>query len=175
VRVSDWSPKDEWIVLSEIQQDAQSDLVLLGLRGGALREYARSPFSETFGSVSPDGRWLAYASDESGQAEIYVDSFPTPRRRARVTMGGGTEPRWGRDGAHIYFRRGSQIHAARVGVSGDSLEAVSTTRILEAGADIRAYDVSTTGRFLVNVPATETRRSLLHMLVHPTSLLPSAP
>ena len=173
VRVSDW-PSNELIVLSEMQ-GAQSDIVLFDTRAGTLREYAKSPFNETFGSVSPNGRWLAYVSDESGEAEIYVDSFPTPRRRARVTMGGGNEPRWSRDGAHIYFRRASELHAARVDASGDSLEAVSTTRVVDAGDDIRSFDVSADGRFLVNVPAAEARRSLLQIMVNPRTLLPSAP
>ena len=54
----------------------------------------RPPFDQAYGAFSPDGRSIAYASNESGQFDIYVDTYPKPGARVRVTTAGGTEPRW---------------------------------------------------------------------------------
>ncbi|MGQ0735466.1 MAG: TolB family protein, partial [Acidobacteriota bacterium] len=86
VRLSDWSPDGRWLVASQSGADTYEDVILIPAAGpGEPRAYADSPFNEAQGTVSPDGRLMAYASDESGQYEIYVDEFPTPRARARVS------------------------------------------------------------------------------------------
>ena len=178
VRVTDWSADGAWIVLSESRDDTGADVVVLPVdppapQAPAVRRYAATPFNETQGVVSPDGRWLAYASDESGQFEIYVDRFPSAGKRSRVTVGGGAEPRWRRDGLSLFFRRGRELHEVELGTGG---EAVATTRVLDAGAEIRSFDVAADGkRFLVNVPAPQAESGTMTALVHVRSLLPSAP
>jgi Tol biopolymer transport system component len=174
VRVSDWSPGDRWIVVVETTRETRADLVLLPADGKAeARPYARSAFNETHGVVSPDGAWMAYVSDESGRPEIYVDRFPAPGARARLTAGGGTEPRWRRDGGEIFFRRGSEMHAVRLRAAGATLEAVSSERLFDVGAEIRSYDVTPDGqRFLVNVPAPGAAPRPLRVIVNLRSLLP---
>lgn len=172
VAVTDWAAG--WIVLTQLTASGGSDIVLLSPAGsGEPRPYAQSTFNESFGAVSPDGTWLAYASDESGRFEIYVDAFPEPGRRARLTVGGGAEPRWGRDGREIFFRRGSEIHAARLGFTpGGTPEAVSSQRLFDAGADIRAFDASPDGqRFLLNLPAPDNAAKPMTVLVNVRTLL----
>ena len=83
------------------------------VEGAAAQPYTTAPFDQAYGAFSPDGRSIAYASNESGQFDIYVDSFPKPGTRVRVTTAGGTEPRWSNDGRELFFRRGSAIHAVR--------------------------------------------------------------
>ena len=56
-------------------------------------------------ALSPDGHWVAYSSNQSGRFEIYVESFPTPGRRLRVSTDGGTQPRWRRDQKELYLCR----------------------------------------------------------------------
>ena len=177
IRVTGWSPDNRWIVISESRPATNADVVLVPLApGGEARMYAATPFNESYGTVSPSGRWLAYASDESGRSEIYVDTFPTPGRRARVTVGGGTEPRWRRDGSAIFFRRGREIHVARLEESGGTLESISSERLLDVGADVRAFDVAPDGeRVIVNVPAPDAAPAPMTVLLHVRSLLPSAP
>ena len=105
-------------------------------------------------AFSPNGRWIAYASDESGQAEIYIDTFPKPGARIRVTTAGGTEPRWRGDGRALYFRRGSEIHVARLSLKQSTIEVAALDRLFDAGAPIRSFDVTPGGsRFLLNLPA----------------------
>jgi Tol biopolymer transport system component len=154
-RLTDWSGDGQWLVVSQTRAGTRDDLWLVPAQPGADgRGYAQSPFNEIHGAVSGDGRWLAYASDESGRYEIYVDSFPTPGTRARLTSGGGVSPRWNKDGTEIYFRRGTEIHVVRPTLSGAVPEAASSDRLFDARVDIRAYDVSPDGqRFLLNLPA----------------------
>jgi Tol biopolymer transport system component len=174
VRVTDWARGNEWIILVEATRDTRGDLVLLRADGqGDVRRYAQSAFNETHGVVSPDGRWMAYASDESGRPELYVDAFPTPGQRARLTVGGGTEPRWSRDGGEVFFRRGSEIHAVQLRPVGATLEATSSEQLFDAGAEIRSFDVTADGtRFLINVAARAAQPRPLSVVVNVRSLLP---
>jgi len=150
VQVWDWSRDGRSLLIGRRHNDTGDDLwIQPPVEGAKAQPYATAPFNQTFGVFSPDGRWIAYASNESGQFDIYVDSYPKPGSRARLTTNGGTEPRWSADGREIYFRRGSEIHALVL----DGSEVRSTSKLFDAGAAIRAYDVSRDGRFLLNLPA----------------------
>ena len=72
----------------------------------------KNGFNNTDARWSPDGQWLAYVSDEPGQADIYANR--RQGNRARVSFGGGTRPRWSRDGRSLYFLRGSAIMRATI-------------------------------------------------------------
>ncbi len=174
IRVTDWSRGDEWIIVSETTRETRGDLLLMRADGrGEIRRYTHSAFNETHGVVSADGKWMAYVSDESGRQEIYVDAFPTPGNRARLTMGGGTEPRWGSDTGELFFRRGSEVHAVRLRVSDATVEATASERLFDAGAEIRSFDVGPDGqRFLVNLPAPDAAPKPLSVVVNVRSLLP---
>ncbi len=81
---------------------------------GELRPWVVSSFSERSASLSPDARWAAYTSNESGQDEIYVRAFPEAEGRWQVSSGGGTEPLWSSDGRTIYYRRADTLFATAV-------------------------------------------------------------
>ena len=81
---------------------------------GEPRPWVVSSFSERAPSLSPDARWAAYVSNESGQDEIYVRAFPEAEGRWQVSSGGGTEPLWSSDGGTIYYRRVDTLFAAAV-------------------------------------------------------------
>jgi Tol biopolymer transport system component len=150
IQVWDWSRDGRSLLIGRKDNSTGDDLWIQSpVEGDKAIPYSAAPFNQTFGVFSPDGRSIAYASDESGQFDIYVDSYPKPGARARLTTGGGTEPRWSADGRELYFRRGSEIHALAL----DGFAVRSTTRLFDAGAVIRAYDVGRDGRFLLNLPA----------------------
>jgi Tol biopolymer transport system component len=65
--------------------------------------YRDAPFILSAPEISPDGKWLAYGSDESGRFEVYIDSFPQPSTRSRVSMDGGNWPKWRSDGKELYY------------------------------------------------------------------------
>ncbi len=81
---------------------------------GEPRPWVVTRFWERAPSLSPDARWAAYTSDESGQDEVYVRAFPEPEGRWQVSSGGGTEPLWSSDGRTIYYRRADTLFAAAV-------------------------------------------------------------
>ena len=162
VRTWDWSRDGRWLVVGRSKADTREDLWLVPSSGtGEARAYTTAAFNQRDGVVSPDGRFMAYASDESGHFDLYVDTFPTPHARTRVTTAGGTEPRWRRDGRELYFRRGSEVHVVTFGdvASGARVESgigrITSARLFDTGLDLRAYDVSADGRrFLLNLPGS---------------------
>jgi Tol biopolymer transport system component len=97
-----WSPDGKWIVFDRLDPLTNRDLWILPVEGDRVpKPYLQTPFTEGWGQVSPDGRWMAYASTESGRAEIYVDSFPAPRHKFGVTDHGGVSAIWRRDGREL--------------------------------------------------------------------------
>ena len=176
IYVTDW-PTADAIVISELRDETRGDVLVVPVRSTTTpRAYAASPFNEAYGVVSPDGRWLAYASDESGRFEIYVDAFPTPGRRARVSAGGGTEPRWSSQGSEIFFRRDREIHAVRLDFTGDAAHAVSSEKLFAADGDIRSFDVAPDGeRFLLNVAAPDSGPRPMTAIVNVRSRLIESP
>jgi Tol biopolymer transport system component len=168
-RVWDWSADDRWLVLGLREEGTKDDLWLLDPRRAENPvAYARSAFSEINAAVSPDGRWLAYASDESGRFEIYADAFPNASgRRVQLTMGGGAEPRWRRDARELVFRRGGSLYSVAVKPSAGRLTASNTSMLFESSAGLRAWDMTMDGeRFLLNVPAAGREAPPLHVVVH---------
>ncbi len=161
----DWSRDGGLLLAGRTDAQTRDDLwVLPQIEGGTPGAYLAGSFNQTYGAFSPDGRHVAYASDESGQFEIYVDTFPQPGTRIRVTTAGGTEPRWRRDGRELYFRRGGEVHVVRLS---DRMAVASLAMLFDAGAPIRAFDVTPDGaRFLVNLPASSAAPRSATMIVN---------
>jgi eukaryotic-like serine/threonine-protein kinase len=133
-------------------------LELVPVAGGQPTRFLTSKGSEMNGQISPDGKWVAYASDESGNWEIYVTSFPAAAGKWQVSRGGGTEPRWRGDGGEIYYIGLSGMLTA-VSVNGASAFVTGTPtplfqirgRAPISSTDVFSYDVAKDGkRFLVN-------------------------
>jgi Tol biopolymer transport system component len=101
------------------------DISLMPLAaGGAPRLFMQTPFDEGSAEVSPDGRWIAYDSDESGRPEVYVQSFPEPGGKWQVSTSGGRKPRWRQDGRELYFLAPDRmLMAAAVKAEGSGFEA----------------------------------------------------
>ena len=66
--------------------------------------FVHTEFNEVFGQLSPDSRWMAYTSDESGHREVYVRPFPGAESKSNISVAGGQEPRWSGDGKEIFFK-----------------------------------------------------------------------
>jgi serine/threonine-protein kinase len=94
------------------------------------RPYIVTAASEGYPRFSPDGHWVAYSSDESGRAEVYVRSFPDPASRVQISADGGNDPVWSRDGKQIYYRSRGAIFAATV-VPGAGFGVVARRRLFE--------------------------------------------
>ena len=173
---SDWSPNGRFILyIAGGAAIARSDLLVLPLFGDKKPfPFLESSFVETRGQFSPDGRWIAYASNESGQLEIYVARFPEPSEKRRVSTAGGLWPRWRRDGKEIvYLAPDSTLTAATVNGEGANFEvgAVRTLFAVRPRPMVTLgdypYDVSADGqRFLVNTLVEETASAPITLVVN---------
>ena len=83
----------------------------------------KTPFAELDPRFSPDGQWLAYCSDESGRVEVYVARFDKPAERVQVSIGGGYNPSWRRDGKELYYTDGNNKMFAAAIQTSPSLDA----------------------------------------------------
>jgi len=130
------------------------DLWVLPLFGDRKpKPFIESPFFDAGSQFSPDGRWLAYNSNESGQSEVYVVPFPGPGGKVRISTAGGDNARWRRDGKEIFFLEGNALMAAGVTASGSRFDVGAVQRLFEVPMvdGYWPYDVSRDGqRFLVN-------------------------
>ncbi|MEQ1731003.1 MAG: hypothetical protein ABL982_21755, partial [Vicinamibacterales bacterium] len=136
--------------------------------------FLKTPFNERQGQFSPDGRWVAYQSNESGRDEIYVRSFAGPAASGagapaaggqwQVSTAGGTFPRWRADGRELYYLDpNGAMMAAPITVTGAMLApgapvVLFPTRVYRGGVDLqqgRQYDVTRDGRFLINTVLDE--------------------
>jgi serine/threonine-protein kinase len=113
-----WSPDGSALAFTQMDDPASgSDIYVLPL-GGDRKPFpvVRTKFSEGSPKFSPDGRWLAYASNESGRPEVYVMAYPGPGPKVQVSNSGGTDPVWRRDGREFYYRNGNQMMAVDVSI-----------------------------------------------------------
>jgi serine/threonine-protein kinase len=107
-----------------------------------------TPFNELYPRFSPDGRWLAYISDESGRWEVYVRPFPNLNAKWQVSTGGGSLPTWEARGRELFFQNGSKMMA--VGIRTDTPFMPGAPRLLFEGSYIEdAFDVAPDGRFIM--------------------------
>jgi Tol biopolymer transport system component len=103
-QLTDWSRDGRFLIYSAPSPKTRSDLWMLPTTGDKKPlPLDQSPANESQGVTSPDGRWLAYVSDQSGADEIYLRPFPPMEGRWQVSTGGGTRPRWSDDGREILF------------------------------------------------------------------------
>ena len=92
--------------------ESGSDIYVLPMDGDRKpHELVRTKFSEGSPKFSPDGKWIAYSSNESGVPEVYATAYPRPGPTIQLSIRGGTDPLWGRDGRELYYRNGDQMMA----------------------------------------------------------------
>ena len=118
--------------------------------------------TENLGAISPDSRWVAYQTNESGRSEVVVQGFPRAGGKWQVSTGGGTQPRWSGDGRELYFVSGGVLMASAVHATGDSFASAAPVRLFAApsqGIPLRQrYAVSRDGRFLLFHPKESSVR-----------------
>jgi serine/threonine protein kinase/roadblock/LC7 domain-containing protein len=191
ITASSWSPDGRFLMYTSADPKTNADLWIMPMSGANASAAARSdqkmsggdrkpfvflktPFREAYGTFSPDGRWVAYHSNESGRTEVYVRPFIPPDATGtaaavaggqwQVSIAGGIHPLWRSDGKELYYiNPDGAVMAAPIKVNGATLEPgapvmLFPTHILGGGADIqigRQYDVTADGRFLINTLLNE--------------------
>ena len=168
---SSWSPDGRFLLFHSTDPQTSTDLWVMPMVGDRTRPsvFLKTPFREAYGVFSPDGRWVAYMSNESGRVEIYVRPFVPPGAAGtaagaaggqwQVSTAGGIHPVWRPDGRELYYLNpAGAMMAAPTTVTGATLEpgapvVLFPTRIFGGGVDGqqgRQYHVAPDGRFLIN-------------------------
>jgi serine/threonine-protein kinase len=155
-----WHPSGKLIAAHDSGRPTSPDLVILPLTGDAQSgwqagtpvTFLATPFNESEPAFSPDGRWLAYQSNETGRFEVYVRSFPGPGGRWQVSTAGGEMPTWSPKGKELLFRVDQQVMVAAYSVARDGSFTVSAprrwseVRLTDAGSGVRNFDIHPDGQ-----------------------------
>ncbi len=146
-----WSPDGQTLAFHQATGSGR-DIWMFPLNGEATSFLATS-FTEQMAMFSPDGRWLAYVSNESGRFEVYVQAYPGPGGRWPISIEGGAEPMWSRDGRELFYREGNKMMAVAVRTAPTFM--AEKPRLLFEGpyvtnSNAANYDISLDGqRFLM--------------------------
>jgi Tol biopolymer transport system component len=176
---TDWSLDGKLILYEERSGKGKNDIWLLPLEGDRTpKPFLQDDFYKRGAKFSPDGKWIAYSSDESGQDQVYVKSFPGPGAKYQVSTGGGRQPRWRRDGKEIfYISADGKLMAVEV-KAGLTFEALAAKPLFDTPIKVYvwvaplskdSYAVSGDGqRFLIN-NFTETSAPLFTVVMNWTA------
>ncbi|MDA2928116.1 protein kinase, partial [Acidobacteria bacterium AH-259-G07] len=164
-----FSPQGEVLIFAEYDSRSLFDIWMLPLDGEP-RSFLHTPFQELKAVVSPDGRWMAYHSNESGQREVYVQAYPEPGSKWKISTDGGTNPVWAPDGRELFYRNQKKMMALAIESVGEFRPA--KPRLLFEGqyraSGYRDYDIAPDGqRFLMikeGVQTGETRQEIIVVL-----------
>ena len=162
--LQDWSRDGRFVVFQRVE--GRTDLWAARLdTDGQPFPLTQTRFNETQAQLSPNGRWIAYTSNETGRDEVYVQAFPVSGGKRQISSDGGVMPRWRRDGAELFYLAGNQFMTAVPIVDARSLElgrptALFRTRLVVEGSEsvtlATKYDVAPDGqRFLLRYPPAE--------------------
>jgi hypothetical protein len=137
--------------------------------------YLQTTFAETEGRFSPNGRWVAYESRESGDVEVYVASFPTPAIKRRVSANGGRSPRWHHEGRELFFLdRTNTLMAAAIEALPSGLNVGAAKALFETRPAHPSWALSADSqRFLVNTAPDDSTTVPLTLFINWTATLPT--
>jgi len=159
----DWSPDGKHLMYYVPNPTSGTDLWVLPLDTKVPSIFLKTEANELWGQFSPDGRWIAYQSNETGRYEIYVRPFSSPGGAIPISTTGGVYPRWSREGRELYFvAPDAKMMAVSIRATATMVEAgaptpLFQTRRLGGGSNVigrgHQYDVARDGRFVINVDA----------------------
>jgi Tol biopolymer transport system component len=171
----DWSKDGRFLLYQRIDQQTGLDLWALPMFGDSRNEFvvANTPYEERNGQFSPNGRWVAYETNESGRFEIMVQPFPEPSSKWKVSTNGGLQPRWRPDGTELYFiAPDGKLMTVPVTGSDGAFEfgmpvALFPTRITGMGPMFKhQYAVSRDGRFLISQSNEESANAPVTLILN---------
>src|SRR5262245_37457846 len=144
VHLTSWSPDGALVAFEVNRAAANWDIGVVDVRTRAVRMILKSRASEQHAAFSPDGRWLAYTSGDSGRSQIYVAPFPGLEPRHQVSVQSGREPRWAPNGKTLFFRQGNAVLESDISLSPEFSS--GSPRALFEGTYVGDYDVMPDGR-----------------------------
>ena len=167
---SGFTPDARTILYRAFSSDTGWDLFTVAADGGSSpQRLLQTPANENEMSLSPDGRFLAYTSDDSGRTEVYVSRFPEMSGRVPASAGGGSRPLWRADGRELYFvGPGNRLMAAAITTTAGTSAIAPATAVFEVPLFGGLYAPAADGqRFLIAMPAPSTDVVPMELLVNP--------
>jgi Tol biopolymer transport system component/tRNA A-37 threonylcarbamoyl transferase component Bud32 len=157
-----WNRDGRYLLYTQNISGQGNDIWILPLTGNKENRkpipYLHTLFRKSDPQFSPDGKWVAYVSNESGHDEVYIQAFPSPGGKWQVTNSGGTQPRWRGDGKELFFLNDSRLWAAGIRTSPGRVEIDPPRELFRAAAyqgPPYVYDVTPDGRrFLLTQPTS---------------------
>jgi eukaryotic-like serine/threonine-protein kinase len=173
---SDWSSDGRFLTYYRTNAKTGLDVWVLPLSGDRTpTPFLAAEFNESQAQFSPDGKWMAYVSDESGGPQIYVQSFPMLSGKFQISSDGGTQPRWRRDGKELFYLAPDRKMMAVTVRTGATFEAGTPQTLFETTLDVAFlgpnYAVAADGqRFLLNTPVESASAPMTIVLNWPALL-----
>jgi len=175
---SDWSPDGKFLLYWQEDPKTKLDLWVLPMVGDHTpRPFVEGESNQLRGQFSPNGKWVAYQSDESGQSEIYVQAFPGPGGTWPVSTTGGHSPRWARNGSELYYiRADGKLMSAAIPPNRDTFVAGPPTALFQTRLEwsrfgtplytMPNYNVAADGRFLMTVLVEEGLSAPINLVLN---------
>lgn len=150
---SDWTPDQQELLFTDVPPEGKRAIMAMPLaKGSAPHPVVQIPYNATGGRLSPDGRWLAYDSDEAGRTDVYLQSFPGPGGKTRISSDGGCCPVWARSGRELFYVSQNRVISVQLLV-GTEISIVRRQTLFEApilrGGVLAQYDVTPDGQEFV--------------------------
>ena len=160
------SPSGDTILFNDIDPSNGSDIWELSLSDKKTRPVVRTRFTESGAAFSPDGHWIAYRSNESGQSEVYVQAYPGPGLKRRVSLQGGDTPVWSHNGHELFYQTATALFAVPISVDAHDLRAGTPQRLFvkTRGAAGGRYTSADDQRFLMIEKAETNQSSQLNLV-----------
>ncbi len=168
-----WAPDGRHMMIDAIDPAGGSDLwVMTEGANPPAAPYLASPFDEYAGQFSPDGKWVAFTSNESGKPEVYVQSFPAGGGRWQISVDGGARPRWKPNGGELYYLSPNlELMAVEVRPTSTfeygTPRALFVTRIDNYTAPNRYVVAADGSKFLINVPIDDQKANVVTVSINP--------
>ena len=165
-----FTPDARTVLFRSFSSDTGWDLFTVATDGSsAPQRLLQTPANESEMSLSPDGRYLAYTSDDSGRTEVYVSRFPEMSSRVAVSAGGGHRPLWRADGRELYFvGAGNRLMAANVTTNGATPSVSPASSVFDAPLFGGLYAPAPAGnRFVIAIPAPSTDVVPMELRINP--------
>lgn len=161
----DWTPDGRQLLSRKLIQGVRNQILVYNLTSDGKPDGEPRIFGEgMYARLSPDGHRVAFSSNESGTDEVYVDAFPSPMRRIRLSTAGGNFPVFSPDGREVYYvAPGNKLMAVALKMAGNSVQPDAPKELFVLSASdspVSPYDIGKDGRFLVRADVPRPSRSL---------------